>query len=177
MHKKNQKQMPLNPANVDHPHAKILEGISRFLDDKPIITDMVFQDLTKGRILKRTGADGMTAEQVLRAAIVKQLEGFAYEALAFHLIDSTCYRNFCRIPFSHKGFKKSALGKNIKSISGETWEAINNILIGNARDKGIEKGRESRIDCTVVVSHNILLEEGWEFSQTLDWMGGNIELF
>jgi len=28
-----------------------------------------------------------------------------------------------------------------------------------------------------VVSHNILLEEGWEFSQTLDWMGGNIELF
>lgn len=153
MRKKNQNQMPLNPANIKHPHAKLLEGINRFLDDNPTITDRVFQDLTKGRVLKRTGADGMSAEQVLRAAIVKQLEGFAYEALAFHLIDSTCYRNFCRIPFFHKGFKKSALCKNIKSISGQSWEAINAILIAKARDKGIERGRESRIDCTVVASN------------------------
>lgn len=37
MRKKNQKQMPLNPANVKHPHAKILEAMSRFLDDNPIL--------------------------------------------------------------------------------------------------------------------------------------------
>lgn len=153
MRKKNQKQMPLNPANVNHPHAKLLEGMSRFLDDNPIITDMVFQDLIKGHILKRTGAEGMTAEQVLRAAVVKQLEGFSYEALAFHLIDSTCYRNFCRIPYFHNGFKKSSLCSNIKSISAETWEAINRIVIANAEDQGIEKGRESRMDCTVVASN------------------------
>ena len=152
MRKKNQKQMPLNPANVNHPHAKLLEGISRFLDDNPIITDRVFQDLTKGRIIKHTGAEGMSAEQVLRAGVVKQLEGFSYDALAFHLIDSICYRNFCRIPL-HKAFKKSSLCKNIKSISAETWETINGIVIDNARDQGIEKGRESRIDCTVVASN------------------------
>ena len=125
MRKKSQKQMPLNPPNVNHPHAKLLEDMSRLLDDNPIITDMVFQDLTKGHMLKRTGAEGMNAEQVLRAAVVKQLEGFSYEDLAFHLIDATCYRNFCRIPYFHKGFKKSSLCSNIKSISAETWEAVN----------------------------------------------------
>lgn len=153
MRKKSQKQMSLNPANVNHPHAKLLEDISQLLEGNPTITDMVFQDLTKGRILKRTGAEGMTAEQVLRAAVVKQLEGFSYDALAFHLVDSTCYRTFCRIPFSHKGFKKSSLCKNIKTISDETWEAINRILIANAENEGIEKGREARIDCTVVASN------------------------
>jgi transposase, IS5 family len=98
----------------------------------------------------RTGAEGMTAEQVLRAAVVKQLEGFSYEALAFHLIDSTCYPNFCLIPYFHNGFKKFSLCSNIKSISPETWEAINRILIATAEAQGIEKGRGSRIDCTVV---------------------------
>lgn len=153
MRKKSQKQMSLNPANVNHPHAKLLEDMGRLLDDNPIITDMVFKDLTKGQILKRTGAEGMSAEQVLRAAVVKQLEGFSYEDLAFHLIDSTCYRNFCRIPYFHKGFKKSSLCSNIKSISAETWEAINRILMANAEDRGIEKGREARMDCTVVASN------------------------
>lgn len=153
MRKKHQNQTPLNPANVDHPHAKLLEGISRLLDKNPIMTDMVFQDLTKGRTRRKTGARGMTAEQVLRAAIVKMIEELSYEDLAFHLIDSTCYRNFCRIPFCHKGFKKSALCKNIKSISADTWEAINKVVIANAKGHGIEKGQESRIDCTVVSSN------------------------
>ena len=161
MRKKSQKQMPLNPPNVNHPHAKLLEDMSRLLDDNPIITDMVFQDLTKGHMLKRTGAEGMNAEQVLRAAVVKQLEGFSYEDLAFHLIDSTCYRNFCRIPYFHKGFKKSSLCSNIKSISAETWEAVNRILVANAEDKGIEKGREARIDCTVVESNIHDPKDSW----------------
>lgn len=152
MRKKNQNQMPMNPANVNHQHAKLLEGISRFLDENPIITGLAYQDLTKGRILKKSGAQGMTAEQVLRAAVVKMIGEFCYEDLAFHLVDSTCYRNFCRVSYCHKGFKKSALCKNIKTISAETWEAINKVVVAYAEGKGIEKGRESRFDCTVVSS-------------------------
>jgi hypothetical protein len=41
--------MPLKPANVNQQHANLLDCIARFLEDKPIILDMVFQDLTKGR--------------------------------------------------------------------------------------------------------------------------------
>jgi len=163
MRKKDQKQMPLMPSDIEHPRAKELDRISKLLDSLPTITDMVFQDLTDGVKNRHCGAQGMTAEQVLRAAIIKQAEGFSYEGLAFHLIDSRTYRNFCRIGITHKGFKKSALclpapssrqaAKNIKRISPETWESINRLLVAYGDDKKIEKGKETRIDCTVVCSN------------------------
>lgn len=153
MRKKNQKQMPLMPADIAHPRAKELDRISRILDSIPTITDMVLQDLIHDVKNRHYGAQGMTAEQVLRAALIKQTEGFSYEELAFHLIDSRTYRNFCRIGIAHKGFKKSALCKNIKSISPETWESINRLLTAYGADTKIEKGRETRIDCTVVCSN------------------------
>jgi len=153
MRKKNQKQMPLMPCDIEHPRAKELDRISKLLDSIATITDMVLQDLTDGVKNRHCGAQGMTAEQVLRAAIIKQTEGFSYEELAFHLIDSRTYRNFCRIGITHKGFKKSALCKNIKRISPETWESINRLLVAYGDDKKIEKGKEARIDCTVVCSN------------------------
>lgn len=153
MRKKNQKQMPLMPCDIEHPRAKELDRISHILDHIPTITDMVLQDLAHGVTNRRCGAEGMSAEQVLRAAIIKQSEGFSYEELAFHLIDSRTYRNFCRIGLTHKGFKKSALCKNIKAISSDTWESINRLVLAYGDDKKIEKGKTSRIDCTVVCSN------------------------
>ena len=153
MRKKDRKQMPLMITGIDHPHAEELRGISDILDDNSIIYEWVLQDLTRDVTHTDTGAEGMTAEQVVRAAIIKQMEGFSYEDLAFHLLDSLSYRRFCRIGFAHKGFQKSALCHNIKSISAETWEAINRILVAYGKDKGTEKGRQARIDCTVVCSN------------------------
>ncbi len=153
MRKKNQKQMPLMPLSLEHPRARELDRISQILDDIPTIIDMVLQDLTHGVKNRHCGAEGMSAEQVLRAAIIKQSEGFSYEELAFHSIDSRTYRNFCRIGITHKGFKKSALCKNIKAISPETWENINKLLAAYGEDKKIEKGKEVRIDCSVVSSN------------------------
>jgi IS5 family transposase len=153
MRKKKQKQMPLMPSDIEHPRAKALDRISRVLDSIPTITDMVLQDLIHDVKKRHYGAQGMTAEQVLRAAIIKQTEGFSYEELAFHLIDSRTYRNFCRIGIAHKGFKKSALCKNTKAISPETWESINRLLTAYGDDKKIEKGKEARIDCTVVCAN------------------------
>jgi len=139
--------------SIDHPRAYELRGISRILDENPIINEMVLQDLTRGVEHRETGAEGMSAEQVVRAAIVKQMEEFSYDDLAFHIVDSRCYRSFCRIGIAHKGYGKSALCSNIKSISPETWEAINRILVAYGEDKEIEKGRAVRIDCTVVSSN------------------------
>jgi len=153
MRKNYQKQMPLTITNIDHPHAEELEGISQILDENPIIYEWVLQDLTRDVMRTDTGAEGMSAEQVLRAAIIKQMEGYSYEELAFHLLDSVCYRRFCRIGIADKGFQKSALCNNIKAITPETWEAINRIMVAYGQDKGIEKGKQVRIDCTVVASN------------------------
>ncbi len=153
MRKKNQKQMPLVSTGVEHPHAIELDGISKILDENAIINEMVLQDLTHGVENRNSGAEGMSAEQVVRAAIIKQMEDFSYEDLAFHIIDSRCYRKFCRIGITQKGFQKSALNSNIKAMSPQTWEAINQIIVTYGEDKKIEKGREARIDCTVVSSN------------------------
>lgn len=137
-------------AAIEHSHAKELEEVDRILDKNPIINELVLQDLRADSEQREAGAEGMSAEQVVRAALVKQMEGYSYEKLAFHLLDSVCYRGFCRIGFAQKGFKKSALCKNIKRIRPETWEAINRVLLAEANENGIEKGRECRVDCTVV---------------------------
>ena len=145
--------MPLMPPKIDHPQADELEAISRIINGKPTICDHVMQDLCKGRPTVRSGARGMSADQVLRAAIVKSLFGFTYKELAFHMVDSQSIRRFCQIGIADKGFKKSVLNKNIKALSEKTWQAINHDLIGYANDRKIEKGRQVRIDCTVVESN------------------------
>ncbi len=157
MREKQQKQMPLmEPAtsHSQHPQQKELEAISAIIDNTPTICEYVLQDLNKGKTFhRRTGAQGMSADQILRAAIVLRLFDFTYQQLAFHISDSRCLRRFCRIGFADKGFKKSALNSNIKSISEQTWERISRDLLDYAKDKKIEKGRKVRIDCTVVESN------------------------
>jgi IS5 family transposase len=153
MREKSKKQLPLMHLSTDHPQARELEAISRILDAEPTITALVHQDLCRGRELSATGANGMSAEQVLRAAIVKRMFGYSYEQLPFHLTDSISLRAFCRIGIADKGFKKSALAKNIKRISPATWEQINRILVVHGSEQKVEKGRQARFDCTVMESN------------------------
>jgi len=154
MRENHQKQMPLLEPTSGHPQEKELEAISSIIDSTAIIRERILQDLNCGKIFKRrTGARGMSADQVLRAAVVMRLFDFTYEELAFHTSDSRALRNFCRIGFAGKGFKKSALNANIKALSPETWELILKDIVGWANDEKIEKGRKVRIDCTVVESN------------------------
>lgn len=154
MREKWQKQMPLMAHITNHPQNQELEAISAIIDAKPIICERILQDLNKGKEpVRGSGANGMSAEQVLRCAIVKILFSFTYEQLAFHIVDSQSIRWFCRIGIADEGFQKSALNSNIKRISAGTWELINCDILGYAKDQNIEKGRKVRTDCTCVESN------------------------
>jgi len=153
MREKSKKQLPLMNLPPDHPQARELDRISRILAEEPTIVDWIHQDLSQGRELQNTGANGMSAEQVLRAAIVKQMFGFSYELLPFHLVDSISLRAFCGIGIAETGFKKSAIAQNIKRIGAPAWEQINRILVAHGQEQKLEKGRQVRIDCTVVESN------------------------
>ncbi len=152
MRQKTVKQLPLNKCAVDHPFAEELKMMDSILNANPVIYDLAHKDLIRNT-KSNAGADGMSAEQVVKAAILKQMTGYSYEKLAFHLIDSSSYRRFLHIGIADEGFKKSALCKNIKRLSPETWEQINRVLIEYADSSCIEKGRQNRIDCTVVSSN------------------------
>jgi len=146
--------MPLMSHIKDHPQNQELEMISQIIDDNPIISSYILQDLNAGKVLaQRAGAKGMSADQVLRCAIVKTLFEFSYEELSFHIVDSQSLRWFCRIGIAEEGFKKSALNRNIKVISDKSWEMINLAILGYAQKADIEKGRAVRTDCTCVESN------------------------
>ena len=136
MRKKQQKQMPLIEPASGHPQEMELEIISQLIDNTPTICDYVLQDLNEGKVEKQnTGAEGMSADQVIRAAVVMRLYSFTYGQLAFHIYDSRALRRFCRIGIADKGFGKSALNANIKRLSPHTWQCISRDLLEHAKDE------------------------------------------
>jgi IS5 family transposase len=127
---------------------KELEQISRVLDANPKLMDFVFQDLTMSS-RSDTGRKGMTAEQVLRCAVLKQYRELTYEELAFHLEDSDAFRAFSRLEMGQYP-SKSILQENITAIGEETWEEIHGEIIGYAQREKIDTGRTIRVDSTAV---------------------------
>ncbi len=149
-------QLHLVPTAITHVYAQELEQISAVLDQLPEAGKLVHADLIRRgseQVDPNKGRDGMTAEQVLRALVVKQMNGFSYEELAFHLADSRTYRSFCRFGIDQRAPKKSTLQKNLKRVKAETWESINRELVLFAAANGVEKGDKVRTDCTVVDSN------------------------
>jgi len=140
---------------LDLGHAKELEAMSRVLDAHPTIADLVWQDLRAASTSKWTsrGAEGLSAEQVLRVLVVKQMNGFSYRQLAFHLADSRSYRTFCRLGLTDMVPTKSSLNANLKALRSATLEAINRLLLTVALQAQVETGETVRTDCTVVESN------------------------
>src|SRR5574339_1228729 len=76
--------------------AKELQMMSQILEATPSMLEMAYQDIVHS-VSARTGRKGMTADQVLRCAILKQYRQLTYEELAFHLEDSSSFRGFDRL--------------------------------------------------------------------------------
>lgn len=143
-------QLPLVPAPLGHVHARELAAVRVILDAHPEFARWVQSDLLAGGVDPDHGRDGMSGEQVLRALVIKQANGFSYEQLAFHLADSQSYRAFCLIGFADKPRKKSTLQRNIKLLRPETLERVNRSLVHYAHEQGIEDGKRLRSDATVI---------------------------
>ena len=150
MRKNRENQLPLSPLWPNHQLAKELRVISEILDQNPSISDLVLQDVCD-KVSARNGAGGLTGEQVLRCALLKQMHQFSYEKLAFHLSDSQSFRTFCRLPYGDTP-SRSALQENISKIEDSTWQETNQVLVGWANQEGLEKGRKVRVDATSVES-------------------------
>ena len=95
MRKKRNPQRTIFEVLGKNPGPKELEQMSIILEANPEILNLVFADLTKGRRTD-TGRDGMSAEQVLRCAILKQLRELTYDDLEYYLADSLSFRAFVK---------------------------------------------------------------------------------
>ena len=72
MRRKLAEQLGLVTVTSDHVRARELAAMSRVLDALPMALELVHVDLLDRRAEALTGREAMTAEQVLRAMIVKR---------------------------------------------------------------------------------------------------------
>ena len=148
MRQKRNRQRTIFEVLGKNPGPKEFEQMALVLDANPEILDLAFADLTSGR-RSDTGREGMTAEQVLRCAIVKQSRELTYNDLEFLLADSYSLRSFTKLR-QDQFPSTSTLQSNIKSLREATWMAIHQFIISYADEEKLEKGRKLRLDSTVV---------------------------
>ncbi len=142
-------QQSLMQPPADHEHARELSVISDILDGMSEVLGRVVADIACGRRTDR-GRGGMTAEQVLRVLVIKQMHGFSYDELAFQLATNTCYRAFCRLGDFDRAPKRSTLQCNLKRLSPDTVELVHLAILRKASEDRVEDGDKVRIDCTNV---------------------------
>ncbi|MCP4491828.1 MAG: ISNCY family transposase [Gammaproteobacteria bacterium] len=149
--------------------SKKLEKISDILQKDVSFLQKVAEDFKtpKG---SPAGAKGMTIEQVVRVAILKQLRQLGYEELYDELNDNISYRRFAKI---HEGEvpKKTTLNENIKRISPKVWDEIHNVIVKTAKDLGVENGKRVRMDSTSVESNIHYPTDGellWDCVRVID---------
>lgn len=144
-------QLPLVASWVAHPHARELAAMSDLLDEQAVPARLVQQDLD-ARCPKnpRTGRSGLNGEQVLRVLLLRQLMGWSYAELAFHLLDSATYRAFCRLSAVEQPPKKSALAEAMRRVRPSTLAMLNDRLVTSAAARRLEPAQTVRMDATVV---------------------------
>jgi IS5 family transposase len=149
-------QLPLSVTHFAHPRSAELRRMSEILDAVASqVLPAVHHDLPNAGKVRNSnaGREAMTAEQVLRAAVIKQMFNVSYQDLSFLLDDSLQLRAFCRMSPSASAPKKSALQANISAISAQTLEAVNQAVVRYAHSNKIEKGKWLRTDATVIESN------------------------
>ncbi len=152
-------QLPLTAPWISHIHAAELTAISALLDQDSRIAALVEQDLFRScRKNARTGRPGLTGDQVIRIALVRQMNSWTYAELAFHLADSVSYRSFCRVGALGSTPSKSAVAANLRKLRTETLHQINQLILISPQAQQIESGRTVRIDSTVI--------KGWVHAPT-----------
>jgi transposase, IS5 family len=135
------------------------------------ICEMVKNDITMGQESSSFGRqDKPTVEQVLRAAIYKEMKNLTYRELEYAQHDSRMCAVFIKLddrkPFSFEAYQKYISRINSDSLNN-VMIAINKIAIG----EGIEDGKSIRTDGTVVETNihyptnNSLI---WDCIKTID---------
>jgi IS5 family transposase len=126
-----------------------LAAISELLDRKTSeLLTAVAEDLRRGVKQFRQGRDGMSAEQALRALVLKQIKNWSFRELRERIADGLTLRAFTRFGAAsvpkHKAFHRAST-----LLTPATVQALNAVVVELARALGVEDARRVRIDTTV----------------------------
>lgn len=131
-----------------------LAVINVILDENPNIISLIKDDLNKVNHDKSIGRqDSPSVEQVLRAAIYKEMRKLSYRDLEYAQEDSKLCEHFVKLEGRKEPFSYQVLQKYISAISPETLKQvlveINTIAMSEGME-GIKAIKKIRLDTTVV---------------------------
>jgi IS5 family transposase len=125
--------------------------IGEILNRQPKILEMAHRDLaalSKATFALRGRKADFTSENLFRAILVMQIEGFDYRQTSVWIAESETIQNFCRL-LKKRTLDYTLLNKAFCAIRPETWEVINNLLAFAAvKDKAVSVDH-IRADTTV----------------------------
>jgi transposase, IS5 family len=153
---------------------RIFKQMDALSDQNDSIVAFIHEQLTDN--VSNTGCCGMSAEQILRVALVMQLKQYSWRELAERLNDGICLRWFTRFysaPIPHF----TTLQKAVRSIDAKTWSKINDDLVEFSKMQKLEKGRILRADTTVVetnITHPTDARLLWDSVRVLTRIMGRI---
>jgi IS5 family transposase len=141
-------QLFLRPQKVESSQSAELEEIAKILagaEGIRAVYQQVLEDASGGK--KATGAEGLTAEQIVGLGILRLRLGATYRELSELTGDSLSVRQFLNIAPGRQ-LSKSAIQSNLKRIKESTWRMLNECLKRAAHKDGIEDGKTVRGDTT-----------------------------
>ena len=149
MRMKRRLQLFLRPAKTETTQSAELEEIGRILEKTPgmqHVYERVLHEVTGGAS-SATGAEGLTAEQIVKLGVLRTRYNLSYRALSEWTGDSLSVRAFLDLA-PGKTIKKSTIHSSLKRLSESTWTMLNDCLKTLARDEGVETGEIVRGDTT-----------------------------
>lgn len=130
-----------------NPQLAVMDTI---LDTHSEILEIVKEDITgKTKGSTKGRQDIPTVEQIVRAAIYKEMKNLTYRELEYEQHDSRICARFIKLD-NRKPFSFEVYQKYISRISGESLRKVMVAINRLAIEEGIEDGRSIRTDSTVV---------------------------
>jgi len=160
---------------------RIFKQMDAIIDQNDGIVARIHKQLTDN--VSNKGCRGMSAEQILRVALVRHLKQYSWRELAERLNDGICLRWFTRFysaPIPHY----TTLQKAVRAIDADLWSMINDDLVEFAKMQKLEKGRLVRADTTVVETNiayptdaRLLWDSVRVLTRTMERIGRQMPLF
>jgi IS5 family transposase len=126
-----------------------LREVDKALEDEEIVDAVMTVMRRRWRQSARRGRAGTPAEVVLRMLTLKHLRDWSYDELEREVTGSLVYRRFCRIDAGKVPDAKTMVRLG-QVVDGPTLRQLLYRLVAVASAAGVTKGRQRRVDTTVV---------------------------
>lgn len=119
----------LTPPSKGREPAQVreLRALAEALHEHPRLLAAVEAELAQGADAAQT-KPSMSAEQVLRCLVIKQMKGYDYPELAYRLEDSMSTRGFCLVAPAAHGFGEQVLRQHLDWVGAQSWDTIHETL-------------------------------------------------